>query len=83
MRNLVTGLPGACRGRRWVEPWFSILQSKRVGVAAFESLADLESKIAAFITDWNEVADPFDWTPRSFDKVLASAHDTISTPLAA
>lgn len=38
---------------------------------------------AAFITEWNEVAHPFDWTPQSFDKVLASVHDTISTPRAA
>jgi transposase len=75
--------PVHCSWMNQVEQWFSILQRKRVGVAAFESLADLESKIAAFITEWNEVAHPFDWTPRSFDKVLASVHDTISTPLAA
>jgi hypothetical protein len=55
------------------------LQRKRVGVADFESLADLESKIGAFIAEWNAVAHPFDWTPRSFDKVLAKVHDEIAT----
>jgi hypothetical protein len=54
---------------------------KRVGVADFASLADLDAKIGTFIAEWNEVAHPFDWTPRSFDKVLASVRDDM--PLAA
>ncbi len=47
-----------------------------------ENMPDLESKIGSFINEWNAVAHPFDWTPRSFDKVLATVHDDIP-PLAA
>ena len=64
-----------------VEQWFSILQRKRVGVAAFESLVELASRIAVLVTEWNDVAHPFKWTPQSFDEVLAAVHDEI--PIAA
>jgi len=70
--------PVHCSWMNPIEQWFSILQRKRLRVAAFESLADLESKIAAFITEWNEVAHPFKWTPQSFDKVLANLHGEMS-----
>ena len=62
-----------------VEQWFSILQRKRLGVSDFASLAELEARVGAFITEWNQVAHPFEWTPRSFDKVLASMGDEIAT----
>lgn len=73
--------PVHCSWMNQIEQWFSILQRKRVGVANFESLADLEAKIGAFIDEWNEVAHPFDWTPSSFAKVLASVHEEL--PIAA
>jgi hypothetical protein len=44
----------------------------------FDSLVDLEAKIDSFITEWNEVAHPFEWTPRSFDKVLASIGEEVA-----
>jgi transposase len=69
--------PVHCSWMNQIEQWFSILQRKRVGVANFSSLADLEARIAAFIQEWNDVAHPFDWTPASFDKILASVHDDI------
>ena len=73
--------PVHCSWMNQVEQWFSILQRKRVGVAAFESLVELASRIAVFVTEWNDVAHPFKWTPQSFDKVLAAVHDEI--PIAA
>jgi len=69
--------PVHCSWMNQIEQWFSILQRKRVGVADFASLADLEAKIGTFIAEWNEVAHPFEWTHSSFDKVLASVHDDI------
>lgn len=70
--------PVHCSWMNQIEQWFSILQRKRVGVANFASLADLEDKIIRFIGEWNEVAHPFAWTPQSFDKVLAQVHDEIA-----
>ena len=54
-----------------VEQWFSILQRKRLTAPNFQDLADLEAKILAFIDEWNDVAHPFAWKRKSFDKVLA------------
>ncbi len=57
---------------------FSILQRKRLGVTDFGGLADVEAKFGAVITEWNEIAHPFQWSPRSFDKVLASIGEEIA-----
>ena len=35
-------------------------------------LDDLGAKLDAFISEWNEIAHPFDWKSSSFDKILAS-----------
>ncbi|MDQ3333707.1 MAG: hypothetical protein M4D80_00875 [Myxococcota bacterium] len=35
-----------------------------------QTFADLEQKILSFIDEWNEIAHPFKWTTKSFDKVL-------------
>jgi hypothetical protein len=56
-----------------VEQWFSILQRKRL--PNFADLADLEAKILAFIDEWNEIAHPFNWTTKSFDKALTRVDD--------
>jgi hypothetical protein len=72
--------PVHCSWMNQIEQWFSILQRKRVGVSNFASLTELEARIGAFISEWNEVAHPFDWTRHSFDKVLAKVHDDIQTP---
>lgn len=55
--------PVHCSWMNQIEQWFSILQRKRLGVANFANLGDLEAKIGTFIAEWNEVAHPFDWTP--------------------
>ena len=67
--------PVHCSWMNQVEQWFSILQRKRLGVENFADLDVLESKILSFIDEWNEVAHPFRWTSKSFDKVLKSIDD--------
>ena len=54
-----------------VEQWFSILQRKRFVAPNFEDISDLAAKTSSFIAEWNEVAHPFNWTRRSFDKILS------------
>lgn len=53
-----------------IEQWFSILRRKRLKVQNFADLEDLAVKIAAFIAEWNEVAHPFAWSKKSFEKIL-------------
>lgn len=65
--------PVHCSWMNQVEQWFGILQRKRFGIADFASKADLKDKIMQFIAQWNRYAKPFNWTRRSFDKVLAKA----------
>jgi DDE superfamily endonuclease len=62
--------PVHCSWMNQVEQWFSILQRKRLKAPNFAELADLENKILAFIDEWNDIAHPFNWTAKSFDKVL-------------
>jgi len=73
--------PVHCSWMNQVEQWFSIIQRKRLRVADFDDLADLEQSILAFITEWNEQAHPFAWKRSSFDKVLAKIAPA-SAPLA-
>jgi len=63
--------PVHCSWMNQIEQWFSIIRRKRLAVANFLDLGDLETKITAFIVEWNEIAHPFAWTSASFQKVLA------------
>lgn len=63
--------PVHCSWMNQVEQWFSILQRKRLVAPNFDDLDDLEAKLQAFIAQWNETAHPFNWSRRSFAKVLA------------
>ena len=63
--------PVHCSWMNQVEQWFSILQRKRLTAPNFANLDDLETKILAFIQEWNQQAHPFKWTRKSFDKVLS------------
>ena len=65
--------PVHCSWMNQVEQWFGILQRKRFGIADFASKNDLRDKVLQFIAQWNRYAQPFNWTRRSFDKVLAKA----------
>jgi DDE superfamily endonuclease len=62
--------PVHCSWMNQVEQWFSILQRKRLRTPNFADLTDLEAKILSFIEEWNEIAHPFNWTKKSFEKVL-------------
>lgn len=67
--------PVHCSWMNQVEQWFSILERKRLRAPNFAALSDLESKVLAFIAEWNEAAQPFNWTAASFDKVLSRTQD--------
>ena len=69
--------PVHCSWINQVEQWFSILQRKRMAASNFADLADVEDKILVFIAEWNAVAHPFNWTAKSFEKVLAKVDDAI------
>jgi hypothetical protein len=59
---------------RWmnqIEEWFSVMQRKRMRAPNYADLSDLETKITAFVAEWNDIAHPFKWSPKSFDKVLS------------
>ena len=67
--------PVHCSWMNQVEQWFSILQRKRLRAPNFADLTDLEAKILAFIDEWNEIAHPFNWTTKSFEKALNRVDD--------
>ena len=54
-----------------IEQWFCVMQRKRMRAANYADLSDLEIRITAFVAAWNDIAHPFKWSPKSFDKVLS------------
>ena len=56
-----------------VEPWFGILQRKRLRIVDFESKDHLRAKIEQFIQEWHQHAHPFNWSTKSVAKVMAAA----------
>jgi hypothetical protein len=54
-----------------VEQWFSILQRKRLRIADFANKTELAERLQAFITGWNPVAHPFNWSTKSVAKIMA------------
>ena len=73
--------PVHCSWMNQVEQWFSIVQKKRLAHANFVDLETLEDRIRAFISEWNDQAQPFAWTAKSFEKVLAKCPTTRSPEL--
>lgn len=69
--------PVHCSWMNQVEQWFSIFQVKRMTASNFTDLAELDAKVMAFIAEWNEIAHPFNWTAKSFDKTLAKVEAEI------
>lgn len=69
--------PVHCSWMNQVEQWFSILTRKRLRAPNFDDVGHLEACVTQFIAEWNEIAKPFAWTPKSFAKVL----DRQATPL--
>src|SRR4051812_40628790 len=80
--------PVHCSWMNPVEQWFGILRRKRLRSPNFADLPALQRAIHQFITEWNEIAHPFRWTSRSFEKILAkvdaalTAHATTLAPAA-
>ena len=62
--------PVHCSWMNQIEQWFSIIQRKRLVAPNFADLQELESKITAFIDEWNQEAHPFNWTNKSFKRYL-------------
>ena len=47
-----------------IETWFSILQGQSLNGASFTAIEQLQEHIDAFITAYNETAEPFAWTKK-------------------
>ena len=62
--------PVHCSWMNQVEQWFSILRRKRLAAPNFADLGDLAAKLEQFVDEWNEIAQPFQWTSSSFSKIL-------------
>jgi len=57
-----------------VEVWFGIIERQAIRCGTFGSVTDLNTKIRAFIDNWNgERAHPFVWT-KTADEVLKKAN---------
>ena len=69
--------PVHCSWMNQVEQWFSIFRRKRMVAPNFVDLDDLTSKIQQFIREWNDIAHPFRWKPKSFDKILAKVDEAL------
>jgi hypothetical protein len=70
--------PVHCSWMNQVEQWFSILRRKRLKVVDFADKTDLAAKLLAFIHEWNERAHAFNWTVKSFEKILAKCEQTFA-----
>jgi transposase len=69
--------PVHCSWMNQIEQWFSNLQRKRLSAPNFSNLEELENRIDAFISEWNDVAHPFRWSPASFAKVRAKVETSV------
>jgi transposase len=56
-----------------VEVWFAIVERQAIRRGVFKSVAELNAKIRAFITGWNERSHPFTWT-KTADDILTKAN---------
>ena len=72
--------PVHCSWMNQVEQWFSILQRKRLRIADFADKTALAERLHAFITEWNQVAHPFNWSTKSVAKVMAKCKLTGDPP---
>jgi hypothetical protein len=63
--------PVHCSWMNQVEQWFGILRRKRLRIVDFASKEQLAERLRAFISEWNEIAHPFNWTSKSVAKVMA------------
>ena len=60
------------------EVWFGIIERQAIRRGTFTSVADLNTKIRAFITGWNKRSRPFVWT-KPADQILAKAQRKVTS----
>jgi len=77
-RFILVHPPVHCSWMNQVEQWFSILRRKRLKVVDFADKTDLAAKLMAFIAEWNERAHAFNWTTKSFEKILSKCGQTFA-----
>ena len=75
--------PVHCSWMNQVEQWFGILKRKRLRIVDFPSKDQLAERLMAFVREWNERAHRFNWTEKSFEKVLARCERSEKTKDAA
>jgi hypothetical protein len=56
-----------------VEPWFSIVQRQRLRIADMASEDHRRGKMGLFIEEWDQHAQPFNWSTPFAAKVVAAA----------
>ena len=56
-----------------VEVWFGIIDKQAIRRGVFTSVKDLNAKIRAFITGWNDRKHPFVWT-KTAEEILQKAN---------
>ena len=64
-----------------MEQWFGILKRKRLRIVDFRDKEKLAERLMAFVSDWNQVAHPFNWTTKSVAKVMAKCQIEDARPL--
>ena len=73
--------PIHCSWMNQVEQWFGILKRKRLRIVDFRDKEKLAERLMAFVSDWNQVAHPFNWTTKSVAKVMAKCQIEDARPL--
>ena len=61
-----------------VEVWFGIIERQAIRRGTFHSVRDLNAKIRAFVTGWNDRCHPFVWTKRADDILKKANRQTTS-----
>ena len=74
--------PVHCSWMNQVEQWFGILRRKRLRIVDFPNKERLAERLMAFISEWNEIAHPFNWTSKSVAKVMAKCRLEDAKPAA-
>jgi transposase len=74
--------PVHCSWMNQVEQWFGIVRRKRLRIVDFPSKEHLAERLKAFVSEWNEIAHPFNWTSKSVAKVMAKCQIEEAKPVA-
>jgi hypothetical protein len=80
-RNEAPGL--AVDWMNQVEPWFSIVQRKRLRILDCSDLDQLADHLMSFVAAWNTDAHPFNWSTKSEALVMAKCERHTSQAVAA